>query len=220
MAVKRTNAEKITNPAVALNEACIEAAKARRKLKDQLLAGADPDPAGEDSAFPEGMFDDYVANIGNAQRKEAAPELVLTIQADQLPKAKNPARKIKVTRKPPEELDRGTSAETIFCRLIEFGKQFNVDNDNDFREAVRNYAEESVLIIKMRDQVDQDGLTTWKSYKTGDQMVAHPLIQEISRHVDCANRTLSTISDILKNRGAKREETGEDLDAFRMAAHG
>ena len=120
----------------------------------------------------------------------------------------------------PDELDREASAESIFRKLVEFGKQFNVDNDNDFREAVRNYAEESVLIIKMRNQVDQDGLTTWKSYKTGDQMVAHPLIQEISRHVDCANRTLSTISDILKNRGAKREETGEDLDAFRMAAHG
>lgn len=120
----------------------------------------------------------------------------------------------------PDELDREASAESIFRKLVEFGKQFNVDNDNDFREAVRNYAEESVLIIKMRNQVDQDGLTTWKSYKTGDQMVAHPLIQEISRHVDCANRTLSTISDILKNRGAKREETGEDLDAFRMVAHG
>ena len=208
MAVKRTNAEKITNPAVALNEACIEAAKARRKLKDQLMAGADPDPAGEDSAFPEGMFDDYVANIGNAQRNEANAGCV-----KKLPKGRK-----KTTA--PDELDRGTSAETIFCRLIEFGKKFNVDNDNDFREAVRNYAEESVLIIKMRDQVDQDGLTTWKTYKTGDQMVAHPLIQEISRHVDCANRTLSTISDILKNRGAKREETGEDLDAFRMAAHG
>lgn len=128
--------------------------------------------------------------------------------------------KTRIKSATPEELDRSISAETIFRRLVEFGKQFNVDNDNDFREAVRNYAEESILITKMREQVDQDGLTTWKSYKTGDQMVAHPLIQEISRHVDCANRTLSTISDILKNRGAKREETGEDLDAFRIAAHG
>ena len=128
--------------------------------------------------------------------------------------------KTRINSAMPDELDREASAESIFRKLVEFGKQFNVDNDNDFREACRNYAEESVLIIKMRDQVDQDGLTTWKTYKTGDQMIAHPLIQEISRHVDCANRTLSTISDILKNRGAKREETGEDLDAFRMVAHG
>lgn len=125
-------------------------------------------------------------------------------------------KKSKAKSAMPADVGRKSSAAEIFSKLMEFGKGYGVENDADFREAGRNYAEECVLISRMRDQVDADGLTTWKTYKTGDQMVAHPLIQEIPRHVDCANRTLSTICEILEKRGAKRENTGEDLDQFRM----
>lgn len=194
MAGKRTTAAKSEKTAALLNAAGKKAAKIRSGMDAEEMLAAES--AGMDA------------------------EAVLAAESDPVPEKKAKVSRIRTKKEVPEELDRSASAESIFRKLIEFGQKFNVDNDNDFREAVRNYAEESVLIIKMRNQVDQDGLTTWKSYKTGDQMVAHPLIQEISRHVDCANRTLSTISDILKNRGAKREETGEDLDRFRMFAHG
>lgn len=119
-------------------------------------------------------------------------------------------------KKPADGCERTSTVQQIFDKLITFGTAYNVQLDADFREAARNYAEESVLIAKMRDQIDKDGLTTFKTYKTGDQMVAHPLIQEIPRHVDCANRTLSTISEILGTRGTKKEAVGEDLDQFRL----
>ena len=197
MAGKRTTADKSEKTAALLNAAGAKAAKIRSGIDAEEILAAESDP---------GTAGEYVP--------------VKSVESDPAPEEKAKVSRIRTKKEVPEELDRSASAESIFRKMIEFGQKFNVDNDNDFREAVRNYAEESVLIIKMRNQVDQDGLTTWKSYKTGDQMVAHPLIQEISRHVDCANRTLSTISDILKNRGAKREETGEDLDRFRMLAHG
>ena len=204
MAGKRTTAAKSEKTAALLNAAGAKAAKIRSDMDAEGL--------------PAGIYNPVTAAEGLPAQMDA--EAVPAAESDPEPEKKAKVSRIRAKKEVPEELDRSASAESIFRKLIEFGQKFNVDNDNDFREAVRNYAEESVLIIKMRNQVDQDGLTTWKSYKTGDQMVAHPLIQEISRHVDCANRTLSTISDILKNRGAKREETGEDLDRFRMLAHG
>jgi hypothetical protein len=123
----------------------------------------------------------------------------------------------------PEDLEPGVEekreipkVDVVFRKLIEFGEAYHIQGEADFREAAHNYAEEAVLIARMRSQIDQEGLTVMKTYKTGDMPVAHPLLQEIPRHVDCANKTLATISDIMMKRGAKREETGEDLDAFRL----
>ena len=115
-------------------------------------------------------------------------------------------------RKPNEKI----TPASIFRKMLTFGKVYQIENEQDFIEAARIYAEEAYLIGQMRDQIAEEGLTVIKSYKTGDVPVAHPLLSELPRHVESANKCLATIGGMVMDRGAKKERAARDLDAFRL----
>lgn len=107
---------------------------------------------------------------------------------------------------------------SILKKLIAFGKDYQIENEQDFREAARIYSEEAALIDQMRKRLKEDGLTVMKTYKTGDCEVAHPLLSELPRHVESANKCLMTISSMIEERGAKKQKPTRDLDQFRLHA--
>jgi len=115
-------------------------------------------------------------------------------------------------KKPNEKI----SPASIFKKLIAFGKNYQIENEQDFLEAARIYAEEAGLIDQMRDRLEEDGLTVLKTYKTGDVEVAHPLLSELPRHVESANRCLTTIGSMISDRGEKKKRPKRDLDSFRL----
>ena len=104
----------------------------------------------------------------------------------------------------------------IYRKMIAFGKNYQVEKEQDFIEAARIYAEEAGLIDQIRDQIAEEGLTVMKTYKTGDVPVAHPLLSELPRHVESANKCLATIGNMIGERGARVEKAARDLDAFRL----
>ncbi len=104
----------------------------------------------------------------------------------------------------------------LYKKLIDFAKIYQLEKEEDFREAARIYAEEAALIGKMRDILEEEGLTVYKTYKTGDQLCAHPLLSELPRHVESANKCLATIDGMITKRGAKTEHAARALDAFRL----
>jgi len=104
----------------------------------------------------------------------------------------------------------------LYRKMIAFGKNYQVEKEQDFIEAARIYAEEAGLIDQMRDKIAEDGLTVEKTYKTGSVEVAHPLLSELPRHVESANKCLATIGNMIGERGAKKERAARDLDAFRL----
>ena len=107
---------------------------------------------------------------------------------------------------------------SILRKLIAFGKDYQIENEQDFREAARIYSEEAALIDQMRKRLKEDGLTVMKTYKTGDCEVAHPLLSELPRHVESANKCLMTISSMIEERGAKKQKPTRELDKFRLHA--
>ena len=115
-------------------------------------------------------------------------------------------------KKPNEKI----TPASILKKMLAFGKAYQIESEQDFIEAARIYAEEAGLIDQMRDQIAEEGLTVIKSYKTGDVPVAHPLLSELPRHVESANRCLSTIGTMISERGARVEKAKRDLDAFRL----
>ena len=117
-------------------------------------------------------------------------------------------------RKPNEKL----TPASIYRRMLAFGKSYQIDGEQDFQEAARIFADEAGLIDQMRDQIAEEGLTVMKTYKTGDVPVAHPLLSELPRHVESANKCLSTIGSMISERGARVEKAKRDLDKFRMNA--
>lgn len=104
----------------------------------------------------------------------------------------------------------------LYRKMIAFGKIYQVEKEQDFIEAARIYAEEAGLIDQMRDKIAEDGLTVEKTYKTGAVEVAHPLLSELPRHVESANKCLATIGNMIGERGARVEKAARDLDAFRL----
>ena len=108
-------------------------------------------------------------------------------------------------------------AVSSYKKLITFGKIFEVDQDEDYKAAAMTYSEEAKLIAEMRTQLKKDGMTVSKEYVKGRQNVCvHPLVTEIPKHVDCANRTLGILGDIIVKRGRKKPETMDALDEFRL----
>ena len=106
-----------------------------------------------------------------------------------------------------------------YTRLMAFGKAYEVDGDEDFKAAAMTYSQEADLIASMRKQLAEDGQTVTKEYVKGrENLCVHPLIQEIPKHVDCANRTLSILGDIIVKRGRKKANTEDNLSQFRMRA--
>ena len=104
----------------------------------------------------------------------------------------------------------------LYRKMIAFGKIYQIEKEQDFLEAARIYSEEAGLIDQMRDRIAEDGLTVEKTYKTGSVEVAHPLLSELPRHVESANKCLATIGNMIGERGARIEKAARDLDAFRM----
>lgn len=108
---------------------------------------------------------------------------------------------------------------TSLKKLMALGKRYRVDKEEDFEACAKTFAQEAALIGQMRAQVKEDGLTVKKTYvKGGENLSAHPLIAEIPKHVDCANRLLANMAAIIKDRGEKPEMAEDDLDQFRMNA--
>ena len=127
---------------------------------------------------------------------------------------KKSATKRAKARKPNEKL----TPASIYKKMIAFGKIYQVENEQDFIEAARIYAEEAGLIDQMRDRLAEDGLTVPKTYKTGETEVAHPLLSELPRHVESANKCLATIGSMISERGAKKQKPTRELDQFRLNA--
>ena len=111
-------------------------------------------------------------------------------------------------------------AATTVKKLLALGEKYKVHQEEDFIQAARTYVEEARLIDQMRKQLKADGLTVTKEYVKGrENLTAHPLIAEIPKHVDCANRTLMNMATIIDTRGEKPEKTEEDdLTQFRLRA--
>lgn len=111
------------------------------------------------------------------------------------------------------------AAVTTIKRLMELGRKYRVDEEEDFIVAVKSFVEEAKLIDRMRKQLAEDGVTVTKAYVKGrENVTAHPMIQEIPKHVDCANRILQTMNGIIETRGQRVEQERDELDDFRIRA--
>ena len=152
-------------------------------------------------------------NDAGVRKKSATAEAKAGKEPGKVNRTAGKAKRAKA-KKPNEKI----TPASIFKKMLAFGKEYQIDGEQDFLEAARIYSEEAALIDQMRDRLDEDGLTVMKTYKTGDVEVAHPLLSELPRHVESANRCLMTISSMIEDRGAKKQKPTRELDQFRLHA--
>ena len=143
-------------------------------------------------------------------------EKVPEIRTRSAKKSGGGTKKTKKTRAKARSGSEKLTPAALYRKMLAFGKVYQVEKEQDFIEAARIYAEEAGLIDQMRDKITEDGLTVEKTYKTGSVEVAHPLLSELPRHVESANKCLATIGNMIGERGARVEKATRDLDAFRL----
>lgn len=93
---------------------------------------------------------------------------------------------------------------TTRAKLLKMAKSYGVDKNALFLQAVEQYDVQARVIQSIRAALDEeDGkLVTSKEYVKGrENIYANPLVKELPKHADAANRTLQTMLTIIKELG-------------------
>lgn len=99
-----------------------------------------------------------------------------------------------------------------YDELLEMAKSYGVENNALFLAAAKQYDLQQRVIDLLREGIEEGDLTTQKTYISGQANdYAAPLVKELPKHSDAANRTAGTILDIIVKLGQKTEA---DEDQF------
>lgn len=91
-----------------------------------------------------------------------------------------------------------------YTDLIKMAKRYGVDKNALFISAANQYALQQEVIERVKKEIenDENGLLTSKEYVKGRENVyVNPLVKELPKMSDSANRTAQTMLDIIKNLG-------------------
>ena len=101
---------------------------------------------------------------------------------------------------------------TTYDELLKMAKSYGVDQNALFLAAAKQYDIQQRVIEMLREGIEEGDLTTQKTYLKGEKNdYAAPLVKELPKHSDAANRTAGIILDIIVKLGRKAVE---DDDAF------
>lgn len=104
----------------------------------------------------------------------------------------------------------------VLTELVEMAKQYGVNDNAVFLAAASQYALQQRVINNIKDALDaEDSLMSTKEYVKGrENIYAHPLVKELPKHADSANRTAQTILNIIETLGRKKKDPGGKLGAL------
>jgi hypothetical protein len=93
-----------------------------------------------------------------------------------------------------------------YNKLKRMARDYGVDKNALFLEQLNIYVGQLEVIEMMKQALaDEEDLITTKEYVKGrENILAHPLLKEIPKHSDAANRTASQILDIIIKLGHKK----------------
>lgn len=96
--------------------------------------------------------------------------------------------------------------KTTFDDLLKLAKEYGVDDNALFVNAAKQYELQMQVVEMMRDEIKGAALTCEKTYLAGEKNTyANPLIKELPRHADSANKTLLAMLEIINKLGHKQE---------------
>ena len=96
---------------------------------------------------------------------------------------------------------------TTYLKLLKMAKDYGVDKNAMFVQAAEQYDVQMRVIQSIKEELDsEENLTTSKEYVKGrENIYANPLVKELPKHADSANRTLQTMLSIIEKLGKPPE---------------
>lgn len=111
---------------------------------------------------------------------------------------------------------RGNSKVNKSIRALRaMATEYGVEENALWMATMEQYVVQVRMIDMIRRELDKsDDLAVSKEYVKGrENIYAHPLVKELPKHSDAANRTCETLLDIIKVLGKKKEVT-DGFDDF------
>ena len=101
-----------------------------------------------------------------------------------------------------------------YDELLKMAKSYGIDRNALFLAAAKQYDLQQKVIEMLKEGIEDGDLTTQKTYLKGEKNdYAAPLVKELPKHSDAANRTAGIILDIIVKLGKPpAEDNGMELD--------
>ena len=97
--------------------------------------------------------------------------------------------------------------------LLKMAKSYGVDKNALFLTAAKQYDLQQRVIEMLKAGIEESDLVTSKTYISGQANdYAAPLVKELPKHSDAANRTAGIILDIIVKLGQKQDENAGGLE--------
>lgn len=95
----------------------------------------------------------------------------------------------------------------LYDDILAMAREYNVHENALFLAAANQYQVQQKVIELIKNEIDSGSLTTEKTYLKGTtNAYASPLVKELPKHSDSANKTLQTMLDIITKLGKKTEK--------------
>ena len=96
---------------------------------------------------------------------------------------------------------------------MELAKAYGLEDNAMFISAANQYDLQQKVIQNIRKVIeDEDSLMVTKEYvKSRENVYANPLVKELPKHTDSANKTLGMMLNIIDTLGRKKEPKGSKL---------
>ena len=109
----------------------------------------------------------------------------------------------------------GFNPKSVYKKLMELAVEYGVADNALFVAAAAQYQTQQMVIAKIKNEIKAEKtLTTTKTYVADkENAYVHPLVKELPKHAESANRTAATIIDIITKIGRPPENKGR-LAAF------
>ena len=92
--------------------------------------------------------------------------------------------------------------DPVLKSLLTMAKQYGVDKNKLFLSVANQYALEQQIISKIKETIDSDEMLTTKEYVKGrENIYVNPLVKELPKHTDAANKTATVMLNVIKQFG-------------------
>ena len=102
---------------------------------------------------------------------------------------------------------------TTYDELLKMARRYGVDQNALFLAAAKQYDLQQKVIALLNEGIEDGDLTTQKTDISGQKNeYAAPLVKELPKHSDAANRTATVILDIIVKLGQKPTEDEDEFN--------
>ena len=109
-----------------------------------------------------------------------------------------------------------TKQKVTFDELMLLAKRYGLESNELFISCANQYDLQQKVIRNIKEAIEsEESMTVSKEYvKNRLNVYANPLVKELPKHSDSANKTLAMMLDIIEKLGTKEQKPKSKLESL------